>query len=130
MVPFEELYELFFEGKETVMLTLVVDIVQQCGQLRLSERKSTITSLPGKQPVCVLLLLHPGRGRLFDFLKQLADRQCPRQCTGDMDMVLCSANAVGFTAQSMTSTREVRLQARLKRFRYPGLTVLGAEYDV
>ena len=112
------------------MRFLVIHVVHEIIELAVTDRKSSVTSLPKEVLVIGPLGFDPSRRCLFDFLQQLrlADGSC--QPGGNVNMIGCAANALGLAPAIAADGCQIGVHSRSNGWIQPRAAVLGAEDDV
>ena len=110
MVSLQQSAQLFLVAPLCVMSFLPVDVLNQCRDVRRTDRKQRITSLPGK--VGHSLCLHPCRRRAFHFRYHLCRRLRDCNLQSQMHMVRHATGPKALTSKPARRSRQVGMQRR------------------
>ena len=129
-VLFQKHSKFILKCPRPMMALLIVDVGPQGLQVRRAHGKTSVPSLPRKRHEIGRLSLHPFRGRRFQRLYQIRDRNRARKADREMNMVSHSSDAVRLATFVARDGRQIRVKswARGRIKEWPAL--LCAEDDV
>src|SRR5688572_5946990 len=99
-----------------VVLFLVFDVGDYIWDIRLTDRKCTVTGLPMETREFRRLFFNPARRRSFRFLHDGCDRMVAREREQRMCVILHSADDERFTVVVSEHCREIRMHLPAYRF--------------
>jgi hypothetical protein len=95
-----------------MMLFLSVDILDQCGQMRWANRKTSVSALPRETRVFWRLRFDPLGGGDLEFFDEVALRNRTSQACGDVNVIGSAANAIRLATQVPANHGEVSEKIR------------------
>jgi hypothetical protein len=113
-----------------MMLALIPNISTQILQLRLPNRKCTVTILPTKPGISIAFRFHPFRRPGLDAFHELTDRYRSRQRTRNVNMIVARSNLVCRTIQFTAYTGYIFEQLLFDPHIDPWPPVLGAKHQM
>lgn len=112
------------------MFLLVINVISQGIQIGWSDRKHSITALPGKIRQFLGLCLEPHRRRNLQFFDKSRNRDRSRKADGEMNMIHDTSNARTLTTRIARDRGEIGMKRRLDRNTEARTSVFYAENEM
>jgi hypothetical protein len=108
----EKCAKFLFEIDPSMMVHLSIDISNQRTQIRRSNRKSPIPSLPCEPSQAGRLSLHPSGRRSLELLHQIRHTRLPRQANREMNVVRNAANPIALAFRIADNRSQIGIKVR------------------
>jgi hypothetical protein len=129
-IPLQKLPEFVLKRPGPVMRFLIVDVLHESAQLRLSKGEDTVTALPCESSEVFSLIAEPVVRSRFQVLDQVALRYCAGKSQGQMHIVRDATDTVSLATHVASYRRKVRVKVRSHGWVNPRFTMLRAKDDV